>query len=159
MTAQNADPPPNENLSRTWVDEFYEQINQVQQRFNYFLIATSFLFVAFVTLVTSSTPNLCKMIIAVASFGILLSLYYFEISYHQTRVAQTVRDNKISDPSKIKVEPKKWTLESICDAFAYFFPFRAFKFAKERPANYTWVIPIGFTLFWIFSLVWFLVWS
>jgi hypothetical protein len=66
---------------RTWIDQFYEEINQVMQRFNYFLVATSFLFLAFATLITSEVQNLEHIALAIVSFGILISLYYFEINY------------------------------------------------------------------------------
>ena len=47
-------PKPSEKTDRTWVDQYYEELNQVLHRFNYFLVFTSFMFVAFVTLITNA---------------------------------------------------------------------------------------------------------
>ncbi len=154
MTTKRAKPKPNENLNRNWVDQFYEEINQVLHRFNYFLVSTSFMFVAFVALITSSKSNELDWIIkAVSILGIILSLYFFQINYQQTRVAHTVREEKLNIPFK-GGETERWALDSLRDVVRYIF--KPGYFAKERPASHTWFIPVLFTLLWIFSFCWWL---
>ena len=155
-------PQPNGDINRNWVDQYYEELNHALHRFNYFLIAVSFMFVAFVTLITSCKSNdLNWIIIAVASAGIALSFYFFQINYQQTRVADVVRDQKLNTPIDKKdikigkyVKTVCWIFESFCDAALYIFRFRFI--ARERPASHTWIVPVLFLLLWIVSLVWWL---
>jgi len=147
-------PQPSGDMKRNWVDQYYEELNQVLHRFNYFLVFTSFMFVAFVTLITSSKSNdLDWMIIAVAIVGIILSLFFFQVNYQQTRVACEVAKHKLNTPLPPEyVETKRWMRDSFSDTARYLR--REFSYiAKERPASHTWIIPFAFILFWVFSLV------
>ncbi len=146
--------PPTVGINRNWVDQFYEEVNQVLHRFNYFLVATSFMFLAFVSLITSYKSGDFDWIIkSVTILGIILSLTFFQINYHQTRVAQNVRNKKSNTPLQV-FESGKWIKESFLDLISY--PFRVLYFAKERPVSHTWVIPVLFALLWIISLCWWL---
>lgn len=152
------EPQPGGDMSRNWVDQFYEELNHALRRFNYFLVAISFMFVAFVTLITSSKSNELDWIIkAVGIAGALLSLYFFQINYQQTRVADVVRDNRLRTPVDKEEQHTyfrtcRWMGESLLDAILYLPRFRFI--ARERPASHTWIVPVLFLLLWVFSLVW-----
>ena len=149
-------PQPTGDINRNWVDQFYEELNQVLHKFNYFLLFTSFMFLAFVTLITNSKNNdLDWMIIVVAIVGIILSLSFFQINYHHTRVAHIVRERKQNTPVEKDDkdwETGHWILESLFDAATYFPRFHFM--TRERPVSHTWFIPVGFIALWVFSLVW-----
>ncbi len=147
-------PKPSEKTDRNWVDQYYEELNQVLHRFNYFLVFTSFMFVAFVTLITNSKNNDLDWIITlVAIVGIALSLFFFQINYHQTRVAKKVKDEERRTPlSSEDVETERWILDAFSDVAEYIrCHFRYI--ATERPASHTWIIPFGFIVIWMISLI------
>ena len=151
---ETSQPQPNGNINRNWVDQYYEELNQVLQRFNYFLVATSFMFVAFVTLITNSKNNdLDWIIIFVAIVGILGSLFFFQINYHQTRVAKKVKDQKLKTPLSSKdVDTERWIGDAFSDVAEYIR--RHFRYiATERPASHTWFIPFVFIIIWFVSLI------
>lgn len=152
---ETSQPQPNGNINRNWVDQYYEELNHALHRFNYFLIAVSFMFVAFVTLITScKSSELDWVILAIASAGIALSFYFFQINYQQTRVACIVRDQKRNTPvdkEDENLETVRWICESFKDTARYVCRFRFI--ARERPASHTWIVPVLFILLWVFSLV------
>ena len=153
MTKEQEDVPP-KDINRNWVDQFYEELNQVLHRFNYFLVFTSFMFVAFVALITSSkSNNLDWIIIAVAIVGIILSLFFFQINYQQTRVARKVKEQERNTPLPSEdVETELWIRESFSDIGRYLRGHFRY-IATERPASHTWFIPALFILIWFFSLI------
>lgn len=153
MTTSKPKPKPSATLSRNWVDQYYEELNHALHRFNYFLVAISFMFVAFVTLITScKSDELNRIIIAIASAGIALSFYFFQINYHQSRVAHVVGEKKINTPLPPRyIETKRWIRESFSDTARYFRDYR--DIARNRPASSTWIVPVFFSLLWISSLV------
>lgn len=158
MVENNEPSGYDKDLKRSWVDQFYEEINQVQQRFNFFLIATSFLFLAFITMITSRFPYIGQMgdviIHITAFFGIAFSFYFFQINYHQARVADEVSEKKLTRPLLPK-ERKTRIKEGIRDAFCYLC--KAKEFATARAVSYTWYIPFMFCVLWfIVWLIWFI---
>ena len=142
-----------DNLKRSWVDQFYEEIKQVQQRFNYFLIATSFLFLAFLTMITRGFPDIELMgeviIHITAIFGMGFSFYFFLINYNQARVADEVSEKKITEPI-LGNEIKTRIGEAIGDALCYLFKVK--EFTTKRRVSYTWLTPFAFLI------LWFVVW-
>jgi hypothetical protein len=149
MEKSNKSSGYNNKLKRSWVEQFYEEIKQVQQRFNYFLIATSFLLLAFLTMITRGFPDIELMgdviVHITAIFGMVFSLYFLLINYNQARVANEVSEKKITEPilgEDIKVRIG----EAIGDAFCYFF--KAREFTTKRRVSYTWFIPFAFLILW-----------
>jgi len=141
------------DAKRTWIDQFYTEVNQVQQRFNFFLVAISFLFLGFIAMITNTFPDLGIMRDAIIHFtaiaGVVLSFYCFQINYHQCKVADIVGKDRLNEPlpdDKKKISVK----QAIKEAFSY--PFRAREFAKSRAVTYAWVIPFGFSCF--YFIVW-----
>ncbi len=141
-----------ENLHRSWVDQFYTEIQQVQQRLNFFLVAISFLFLGFITMITNSFPDISVMrdsiIHLTAFFGVVYSFYSFQINYHQCRVADIVSKDKLTKP--LPDDKKKILIkQALKDALHY--PFKAREFAKSRVESYAWFIPFGFSCFWLLA--------
>lgn len=152
-------PGPTGDINRSWVDQYYEELNQVLHRFNYFLVSTSFLFVAFVTLITNSRNNdLNWIIVGVVIVGITLSFFFFQINYQQTRVACEVKARKLNTPLPSRyAKTERWIRDSFSDTYRYLR--RDFKYiATKRPASHTWFIPAAFIFVWVFSLVGWLIW-
>jgi len=147
------DPEP--GGKRNWVDQYYEELNHALHRFNYFLVAISFMFVAFVTLITScKSDELNWIIILVASTGIALSFYFFQINYQQTRVARLIRERRRNipiDKDDASLDTIRWFRhDSFVDAIKYY---RLSHVARELPASHTWAIPFLFLVIWIVSLL------
>jgi hypothetical protein len=80
---------------RSWVDQFYVEIDQVQKRFNCFLIACSILLFAFAFTTSgglaTGTGNGIWIAYPIGIMGAFLSFYFFWINYYQWRIAETVR--------------------------------------------------------------------
>lgn len=147
------------NLKRSWVDQFYTEVGLVQQRFNFFLVAVSFLFLAFATLVSGVTDQGGMAIaILIAVFGGGISLYFSIINYLQAEVARLVGEKRYCEPiADTEKKTVDWLLNRWCDAWKY--PFKAIRpsqWAKLGPVSYTWFVPFAFFLLWLAVLGFFL---
>jgi len=142
------------------------------QRLNFFLVGTAFLITAFAAVVSSySFLKLldCKLVFlahAISVVGFYLAVLFTSVNYLNTRAIRVRReyieglekgdspkppvlthDDKVKQlphrPGKILIELYK----GLRDMF-----FNPFKFSKDYPAPHTWLIPLGFFIFW--GIVW-----
>lgn len=137
--------------SRTWIDQFYTEIGQVQDRFNFYLVAISFLFVVFATVAVSeiklATPVAQYIILILTDLAsLVLSLYFLEINYHQCLVAQKIVTYKLNTPlPKGLIEQKVWGAIKDCFRYLSCGEFRS----SGLVTPYAWLIPFGFLILWL----------
>jgi len=137
---------------RSWVDQFYVEIDQVQKRFNYFLIACSILLFAFAFTTSGSlatgTGNGTWIAYPIAVMGAFLAFYFFWINYYQWRIAETVRSRHFTQPvTEEKLESGEWLCEGWYAAWKY--PVHALKYPGNLIAGYTWFVPFVVFLLWL----------
>ncbi|APH13048.1 hypothetical protein ASJ33_07705 [Dehalococcoides mccartyi] len=140
-----------DTIKRSWVDQYYTEVEHVQQRFHFFLVLMSFLIVAFVTLVINidANPFCLPLICILIGFGFILSIYFSLISYFQTRVIMQVSEGKLCSPvAGDKRKSTEWLSEWLPDHFEYLFS--PFDFNKKSPVSHTWFVPSLFALLWLF---------
>ena len=145
-------------------DKFYREVDLLFSRFHFFLVATSFLILAFVTLVTS---NLCPTVReplghAIAAFASCLSIAFFLINYLTATMLKPPNDKKQKPDIEDKLNERdqsdkeqKLDKEDVPIERLSRFPVGMVKFILD-PLNYsvdhkachTWVIPLAFYVFW-----------
>ena len=102
---------------RSWVDQFYAEIEQAQKRFNYFLIACSILLCGFAFAASGSLATVAGsgtwIAYPIGIIGAFLSFYFFWINYYQWRIAETVRSRHFTQPvPEEKLESSEWLREA-----------------------------------------------
>lgn len=123
--------------------EFYREIDFLFRRFNFFLLATSFLVAGFVAVVVtnmSSRLELTLLAHAIAALGSFLSAAFFVVNFMAAKVAMEIKKEK-------KNEPVKWLRESHKDVINFLK--NPLTFSKDNPASHTWFIPLVFCSFWL----------
>jgi hypothetical protein len=140
---------------RSWVDQFYVEMEQIQKRFNFYLVTTSILIFAFALVVVGGFPDGTErgtwIAFPVGILGAFLSLCFFAINYYQFRVAEIVRSKRITQPvTGEKLETGEWLREGWHAAFKY--PLQAFRRTDDLMSGYTWFIPFALFLLWLVIL-------
>ncbi|AGG08452.1 hypothetical protein SDC9_07180 [bioreactor metagenome] len=160
---------------RIFCDSLNSEINLLFQRLNYFLVASSFLVTAFATILVAA--NGCidggQLVLAfmINAVGLYLSLFFVVINYLNTRIiwqkGKYLRDTENTPEVIYRINPnskseeivlqKVWgeelnhsqfklILNMIKEAWDFFFgPGKA---SKSGLVPHTYLIPLGFGVFW-----------
>ncbi len=135
---------------------FYRQLALLSSRFHFFLVATSLLILAFVTLVTSDLSPAVREPLghAIAALASCLSMAFFLINY-LTATMLKPPDDKESEPDK-EDEPVERLRRFPIDMLGFIL--NPLNYSVENKACHTWAIPLTFYVFWGvawgFSLAW-----
>lgn len=150
---------------------FYNELDFLFKRFNFFLVATAFLAMAFVAVVTSDTKGLIQLAHAMATLASFLSIAFFVINYLNVKVVKIRSDYLRDEVPKLDAKLSLFALhrrmgdylnERIkreINATQLFHDFLGdlwrlrdpLELSKEEPACHTWVIPLVFYAFWFAS--------
>lgn len=150
---------------------FYNELDLLFRRFNFFLVASSFLITSLAVLVTANKDSvvtydtLTRLIYAVIVFGGVISVAFGAINYINAKVVGKRGDFLKSQPSintesslsslyesvyeriKNEITPAKWLKGLPCDFLrALTCPLA---FSQKEPASHTWVIPFFFYVLWM----------
>lgn len=160
---------------RIFCDSLNSEINLLFQRLNYFLVASSFLVTAFATILVAA--NGCidggQLVLAfmINAVGLYLSLFFVVINYLNTRIiwqkGKYLRDTENTPEVIYRINPnskseeivlqKVWgeelnhsqfklILNMVKEAWDFFFgPSKA---SKSGLVPHTYLIPLGFGVFW-----------
>lgn len=157
----------------TGVQLHRREVELLFQRFNFFLIGTAFLITAFATVVVSQnlsvlpSHSLAILAHAIGAVSFYIAFFFTITNYANTRTIRALGDyiwglekgdspeppflnlkNKVSQPIDTPCSLIKKMGAELWSIFL-----SPFDFSKARPAPHTWLIPLGFVLFWI--VVWF----
>ena len=158
-------------------DEFRNELELLFKRFNFFLLASSFLITTLVVAVTSRqyTDGTSCLIPGLASailvLGGLISMAFLVINYVNAKVARARRDfienglpeicgnlplpdmySSMTHFVKCKIKARGLLQELLPDFCTLIRDPPAF--ADREVAFHTWLTPFGFYIFWIFASVW-----
>lgn len=150
----------------------YKELGLLFQRFNFFLVANSFLVVAVVGLVVSTNglggtnDTLTKLIVAIIMLGGFISLAFGVINYINAKIVKVRRDYLDIEVPKIDagsslfdmhkrmgqhlsegLEPSKWLRDLVPTLLRVFGD--PLKLSKDEIAYHTWLIPLVFYVFWM----------
>lgn len=130
-------------------------LGRIFQRFNFFLIGTAFLITAYTSVVTSnmfSSEGDCRAIIlanAINAVGFYLAIFFTITNYWNVKLLDMTSDDK---------SPQTYSIKSlIIDMLGDFchLLWEPLDISRGHPAPHTWLLPIGFAVFWF--VLWFIV--
>jgi len=122
--------------------DLYHQLHLLSDRFTFFLLATSFLVVAFVSLVVLAGELSAKLVLLahfVAALASFLSVAFFIINYLTAKTAFESGKGK-------QIEPVKWLAGSLTDIGN--FVINPLNYSLKGHMAYTWFVPLVFCVFW-----------
>jgi hypothetical protein len=125
---------------------FYRDLGLLSSRLHFFLVAISFLILAFVTLVTSDLSPAVREPLghAIAALASCLSMAFFLINYLAATMLKPP-DGKETNPDK-EDEPaerlRRFPIEMVG------FVLNPLNYSVEKKACHTWAIPLTFYVFW-----------
>lgn len=150
---------------------FYNELDLLFKRFNFFLVATAFLAVAFVAVVTSGGKGLIQLAHAIAALASFLSIAFFVINYLNVKIVKIRSDylrdevpkldaklslfalhRRIGDYLDERIKKEINATQLLHDFLGDLWRLREpLELSKEKPAVHTWVIPLVFYAFWFAS--------
>ena len=150
------------------------EVTGLFQRLSFFLIGTAFLVTALAAVspyLLANNPNDKLVLLGhiITALGYYAAFFFLFTNYLNTRIIRLLGDyirdleeGASRPPPHLYLEDRTSTLSNrplamiwdliveVCGIFL-----SPFKFHKKRPAPHTWLLPLGFVIFW--TVVWFLI--
>ena len=148
------------------------EMNRLFQRVSFFLVSTAFLIAALVALINSvkfsSTIPLQVFAYLLIAVGLGLSVVFTLSNYINDRIIRIIwelikdiESGKGPDGyvvawfhQKVEKENESLIKKILCDLYKVIMhPFSIVKHSKGISVPHTWLIPLGFTFFWIGAII------